>query len=64
MKREDRVTVIKRWLEYGGHYRLLELASVGAVLELCSCHGEAVDRLESADPALVAYLRQRDGDGA
>lgn len=28
-------------------------------MELCSCHGEPVDELRSADPELLAYLRRR-----
>ena len=63
MSRDDPLTVLERWLDYGGRYRVLELSSAGAVVVLCSCHGEAVDRLESADPALVEHLRERDGEG-
>ena len=63
MTRDDPVSVLKRWRDYGGRYRVLELSSAGAVIELCTCHGEAVDRLESCDAALVEYLREYDDDG-
>ncbi len=61
---DDAVSVLKRWRAYGGHYRVLELSSAGAVVDLCSCHGEAVERLESSDVALVEYVREHGDDGA
>lgn len=63
MTRDDPVAVLERWRDYGGHYRVLELSSAGAVLELCTCEGEAVERLESGDPTLVEYLLEHEGDG-
>ena len=60
MIRDDPVSVLKRWREYGGQYRVLELSSAGAVVELCTCHGEAVDRLESDDATLIEYLREQE----
>ena len=57
---DDPVSVLKRWCEYGGQYRVLELSSAGTVVELCTCHGEAVDRLESDDATLVEFLREQD----
>ena len=60
MTPDDPVSVLERWRDYGGHYRVLELSSAGAVVELCSCHGEAVERLESDDAALVEYLHEHD----
>ncbi len=53
----DAIADLKRWRDHGAHYRVLELSDDHAVVELCACHGEPVERFESDDPALIAYLR-------
>jgi hypothetical protein len=58
------LAALERWLDHGAQYRVLELSSDGAVLELRTCHGEPVDRLESRDERLLSFLRERaDEDG-
>jgi hypothetical protein len=54
------VTVLERWLDYGAQYRVIELSSSRAVLELRTCHGEPVDRLESTDERLICFVRERE----
>ena len=56
----DPVTVLERWLDYGAQYRVIELSGGRAVLELRTCHGEPVDRLESTDERLIRFLRERE----
>jgi hypothetical protein len=34
-----------------------------AIVDLCTCHGEPVDRIESGDPALIRLLRDRPESG-
>jgi hypothetical protein len=48
---------LERWEDFGATWRTLELDSEHVVLQLCTCYGEPVDRLESADPALIEYVR-------
>jgi hypothetical protein len=48
---------LERWEDFGATWRTLELDAEHVVLQLCTCHGEPVDRLESADPALIEYVR-------
>lgn len=50
---------LQDWEAAGAHWRLLALGDEGAVVELLTCLGEPVDRLESGDAALLAYLRHR-----
>jgi len=64
MTPDDPVAVLERWIEHGAHYSVLELSRDRAVVELRTCHGEPVDRLESSDPRLVRYLEDMPGDGA
>ena len=57
---DDAVTALKGWREHGADYRVLHLSDELAVVELCTCFGEPVDHLESSDPRLLRYLRERD----
>jgi hypothetical protein len=42
----------------------VELSGERAVVDLCTCRGEPVERLESEDPAVIGCVRtaQRDAD--
>jgi hypothetical protein len=59
MLSDDPVSVLERWVDFGAYYRVVELSSERAVVELRTCHGEPVDWLESGDPRLIEYLRQQ-----
>jgi hypothetical protein len=61
----DPVDMLERWRDSGATYRILHLSDEAAIVQLCTCFGEPVDRLESRDPGLVAYLRDAgEPDGA
>ena len=49
--------MLERWTDNGAVYRVLELTDERAVVEMCTCYGEPVDRLESEDRRLIDYLR-------
>lgn len=51
------VADLERWRDHGATYRVLELGDEHAVVQLCTCYGEPVDRLESSHPDLIAYLQ-------
>jgi hypothetical protein len=57
---EDPVAVLERWTANGAVYKVLELTDDHAVVQMCTCHGEPVDLLESEDRKLIEYLRTRD----
>ena len=59
MTSEDPVTTLERWRDNGADYEVLVLTDEQAVVELRTCHGEPVDRLQSSDPELLAYLRSQ-----
>jgi hypothetical protein len=48
--------VLERWVRFGGTWRLERLLDPGAVVLLCTCDGEPVEELRSADPAFAAYV--------
>ena len=56
---ESAVETLQRWEEHGAHWRLLDLSEDRAVVELCTCYGEPVERLESSDPELLDVIRRR-----
>ncbi len=48
---------LERWAESGAHWQVLDISATCAVVELRTCMGEPVERHESADPEVIAYLR-------
>jgi hypothetical protein len=53
---------LERWALSGGHWRVVEISSERAVVDLCACTGEPMDRLQSDDPAVIAHLRTARSD--
>jgi hypothetical protein len=56
---ETAVAKLERWEALGATWRTLILTDEFAVVELCTCHGEPVDRIRSSEPALLRYLAER-----
>ena len=54
------VEVLRRWEDGGAEWRIESLTDERAVVVLCTCTGEPVDRLESGDDDLLRFLRERD----
>jgi hypothetical protein len=54
---DDPVAVLERWRHNGAGFRVLHLSEQAAIVELHTCTGEPVDRLESNDPRLIQYLQ-------
>lgn len=50
------IETLESWANAGAHWRVLHHGERRAVVELQQCTGEPVERLESDDPALLAYL--------
>jgi hypothetical protein len=48
---------LEHWRLFGAGCRVVELTADHARFELCACTGELVERHESRDPRLIAYLR-------
>jgi hypothetical protein len=51
------VDELVRWTSFGATWRLVEISDQHAVVDLCQCTGELVERRDSSDPLLVAYVR-------
>jgi hypothetical protein len=58
-RHHTRVTIedLQRWSEGGAVWRALEVSDERAVIDLCSCTGEPMERVESEAPGLIEYVR-------
>ncbi len=56
---EPVVAKLVRWEAHGATWNVVLLTERLAVVDLCTCHGEPVDRIRSNDPALLQYLAGR-----
>jgi hypothetical protein len=59
---EGLIDQLKRWRLLGGRWHVVHLSDQRAVVEMCTCTGEPLERLESDDPRLIAYLRLTKSD--
>jgi hypothetical protein len=57
--RQGTVAELEDWERNGAEWRPAEIHADRAVVDLCSCTGELMDRVESEDPAFVALVRAR-----
>jgi hypothetical protein len=48
---------LEQWVEFGARWRGVQLDQARAVVELCQCTGELVERRVALDPAVIAYVR-------
>lgn len=51
------VDELERWVAAGAHWRLVEIRDARAIVDLCQCTGERVERRESADHGVIEYVR-------
>jgi hypothetical protein len=52
--------MLQRWEDHGAVWRAVHVSDEHAIVDLCECTGQPVDRLESSDPELIRFLRERD----
>ena len=50
---------LQQWEDSGAVWRAVHVSDAKAIVDLCTCTGEPVDRIESSDPALIRLLRER-----
>jgi hypothetical protein len=53
---------LKDWELGGAAWRAVELAEEHTVIDLCSCTGERMDRVQSDQPEVIEYVRARGGE--
>jgi len=55
--RSATIRELEDWELGGASWRTLQLTDERVVIELCTCHGERVDVVESEDPEVVQFVR-------
>ena len=53
---------LRHWEDNGATWRALDVSDEHAVVELCTCYGEPVDRLQTEAPDVIEYVRARGSD--
>ncbi len=48
---------LERWVLSGAHWRVVDISPHHAVVDMCACTGEPMDRVETVDAAVIGYLR-------
>jgi hypothetical protein len=48
---------LERWVLFGARWRVVHLSDEHALVDFCACTGEAVERRETDDTTVIAYLR-------
>jgi hypothetical protein len=48
---------LQRWSDHGAMWRAFEVTDEHAVIDLCSCTGEAMERVQSDAPELIEFVR-------
>jgi hypothetical protein len=56
------IETLEDWARAGAHWRVLHHGEHRTIVELQQCTGELVERLESDDPVVIAYLEGVDSD--
>jgi hypothetical protein len=57
--REATIKELEDWELNGAVWRPAEIYNDRAVVDLCSCTGELMDRVESGDPQFIEFVRAR-----
>lgn len=61
---ESPIDVLRRWEENGAEWRAVHVSDQRAIVDLCTCYGEPVDQFETADPEVIAWIRERSTSSA
>ena len=48
---------LERWVLSGALWRVADISSEHAVVDMCTCTGERMERVDSDDPSVIGYLR-------
>jgi hypothetical protein len=53
------ITALDHWVLFGATWRVVEISAEQATVDMCTCTGEPVERRQTHDPAVIAYLREQ-----
>jgi prephenate dehydrogenase len=55
--RSATIAELEDWEQGGAVWQPVEITPERAVVDLCSCSGEPMDRVQSADPGFIEFVR-------
>jgi hypothetical protein len=55
--RTSTVAELEDWEQGGAVWQPLEVTPERAIVDLCSCSGEPMDRVQSQDPEFIEFVR-------
>lgn len=61
MDRPLTIDELERWVEFGAQWRPVTISDDHAVVDLCQCTGELVERRETRNPSVISYLLSHSG---
>jgi hypothetical protein len=53
---------LERWEEHGAVWRPFTVTEDHALIDLCSCSGEPMERVQSEAPEVIEFVRARGAD--
>jgi hypothetical protein len=62
VRRQTSIAELEDWERGGAVWRAVEITGDRAVVDLCACTGELMERVESDAPDLVAFVRAHRDD--
>ena len=60
----ETIDILERWEQSGAIWRVQSISAAEAVVELCTCFGEPVELVRTADAAALRYLAARSSSGS
>lgn len=51
------IAELEQWVTFGAWWRARQIGETQVIVDLCQCTGEFVERRESIDPEVIAYVR-------
>jgi hypothetical protein len=57
MSRQATIKELQDWRLSGATWRAVRVTDERAVIDLCSCSGEPMDRVESDEPDVIEFVR-------
>jgi hypothetical protein len=56
------IAELEQWVAFGARWRPQRIGDEQAIVDLCQCTGEFVERREAVDPEVIAYVRAHAAD--
>jgi hypothetical protein len=62
VRRQTSIVELEDWERGGGVWRTVEISDERAIVDLCACTGELMERVDTDEPEVIAFVRAHPGD--